>query len=211
MWWHRCLDVYVTTLLRLLQVSPHLHHMSLRHISLHLCYGSHHSYITGTTSMLGHPHSYIIRHYVCDTGIPTSVSYVTTSVIRASSQQCHYVCDTGIPTATSYVTASVIWASAQLLRRHCVCDMSVPTVMSYVTTPVTRASLHLHHTSLHLWYGCPHSYITGHYVCDTGIPTSTSYVTASVIWVSPDTSYVTASDIGVPTSMSFVCVGSIGG
>ena len=146
-------------------MSPRLHHMSLRHMSLHLCYGSHHSYITGTTSMLGHPHSYIIRHYVCDTGIPTSVSYVTTSVIRASPQQRPYVCDTGIPTATSYVTASVIWASTQLpqaslclcygrphsyLRRHCVCDTSVPTVMSYVTTPVTWASLHLHHTSLHL-------------------------------------------------------------
>ena len=30
MWWHRCPYVYVTTLLRLLQVSPHLRHISLR-------------------------------------------------------------------------------------------------------------------------------------------------------------------------------------
>ena len=154
-------------------------------MSLRLCYGSHHSYITGhyvcvraspqlhrtslhlwygrphsyvTTSVLGRPHSYIVRHYICDTGIPTATSGITVSVIQASPQLHHKSLHLWHRHPHSY------------LRRHCVCDTGVCTVTSYVTS---------------LWHGHPRIYIICHCICDLGIPTVTSQVITSVTWASP--------------------------
>ena len=182
MWWHRCPYVYVSTLLRLLQMPPHL-----RHISLRLCYGSHHSYITGHyvcvrasqqlhhTSLhlwYGRPHSYLRCHCVCDMGVCTATSGVTVSVIQASPQLRY--------------TSLRLWHGHPCiyLIPHYICDTGIPRSTSYITVSITQAYPQLPHTSLRLWYGRPHSYVIRHYVCDSGILASTSYLTASMIQVS---------------------------
>ena len=229
-------------------------------------------------SITGCPHSYVIHHYVCDSGVPAGTSDVTVSDSGAPiATSLITTSDMGVPTATLDLTISVILASPQLhqtpLRlwywrplklRHtllrqtslclwfgcphshvttsdmgvptdtlhvtmsdmhaptvtscvtlwfrcpqsyvicqCVFDSGIPTATSYITMSVIRVSSQPHQTSLHLWFGRPHSYIRRHslwfgrphshvrrhYVCDADVSTATSDVTMSVIWASPQLHY----------------------
>ena len=205
------------------RMPPQLRHTSLRlwfgsprrHIRRHYVrFGCPHSYITHHYFWYGSLHSHVRPHYICDTGIPTATSDVTTSVILASLEATSYV-------ATSNDTTSVIWVPPQprhyvwygrshryvtrhyvwyarrngYIMRHFVCDSGVPRATSYVSVSLIQASPQLRHTSLCLWFGCPRSHIRPHYVCDLGVPTATLDVTLCDSGVPTATSDVTTSVI----------------
>ena len=177
---------------------PQLHHTSLRlwlgsprrHVRRHCAwFGCPHSYITHHYYWYGSPHSNVRPHYVCDTGIPTATSDVTTilaspklrhTLLRQASLRLWFGCphshvttsDMGVPTAALHVSTSDMGVPTAALHVT-ISDMHAPMVTSCVTSSVILVSPQLHDVSVCLWFRHPHSYVIHQYVCNLGVPTAT--------------------------------------